>query len=61
MATRTDGDTDTVGVFGNVLGIWGCLVLRFVELEADLRQIIEFGDGTAFDFRGNTSFEDAVE
>jgi hypothetical protein len=61
MATRTDGDADTVCILCDILGIRRRLVLGLVQLETDLREIIEFGNGAALDFRRDAAFEDTVE
>ena len=61
MTTGTYGDADSVCILCSVLCVWRRLILRLVELETDLRKIIEFGDGAALDFRRDATFEDTVE
>ena len=63
MATRTDRNPDTVGIFGNVARrcVTRSLVFGFVELKADLREVVKLGDGASFDPSGDTTFEDTIE
>jgi hypothetical protein len=63
MAARTDRNPDTVGIFGNVARrcVGRSLVFGFVELKADLREVVKLGDGASLDLGGDTTFEDTIE
>lgn len=63
VAARGDGNTDTVRGHIRVIGVGTgfSLSLGFVEFEANLGQIIEFGDGVASHFGRNAAFNQAVE
>ena len=63
MAARTDRNPDTVSIFGNVARrcVRRSLVFGFVELKADLREVVKLGDGASFDLCGDTTFEDTIE
>lgn len=51
MAAWRYRDTDTVGIFRDILCVGRCLILGFVEFEADLGELVELRDSAAFDFR----------
>jgi len=60
MTTRGKGDAD--GIVVSRLAASGInVVLGLVEFEADLGQVVEFGDGVAGDLGLHTAFENAVE
>lgn len=59
VAAGGEGDADGVVVWVCVWG--GVRVGGFVELEADLGEVVEFGDRVAGDFGLDAAFEDAVE
>jgi hypothetical protein len=63
MAARTDRNPDTVCIFGNVARrcVRGSLIFGFVELKADLREVVKLGDGASFDPGRDTTFEDTIE
>jgi hypothetical protein len=63
MAARTDRNPDTVGIFCNIARwcVRRSLIFGFVELKADLREVIKLGDSASFDLGGDTTFEDTIE
>lgn len=50
-----DRDSYAISILGNVLYIRRCLILRLVKLETDLREVVEFWNGTAFDLGWNAT------
>jgi hypothetical protein len=61
VATRRKRDTNAV-VEAAAFGIVDSgFVLRFVQLEANLREIVELGNGVAGNLCLNTTFDDRVE
>ena len=61
VATRRKGDTNAV-VEAAAFGIVdGSFVLRLVQLKADLRKVVELGNGVAGNLCLNTTFDDRVE
>jgi hypothetical protein len=60
MAAGREGNADRVVVGG--LSAGGVdVVLGLVEFEADLRKVVELGDGVAGNLGLHTTFKDAVE
>lgn len=55
VAARSDRDANTVSECIRVL------VFRFIELEGDMRQIVELRDGVSLNLGPDTAFKDAVE
>ena len=60
MTAGREGDADGVVVSGLAAGGID-IVFGLVELEADLRKVVELGDGVAGDLGLHTAFKDAVE
>lgn len=60
VAARTDRDADRIRVLRDVVGIRRCLVLGFVQLEADLGEVVEFRNCRAFNLRLDAALQDAV-
>lgn len=61
VTAGTNCNSNAIRVFGHILHARRCLVLGFVQLEADLGEIVELGNGGAFDLGGDAAFEDAVQ
>lgn len=60
VAAGGEGDADGVVVRGLAAGGVD-VVFGLVEFEADLRQVVEFGDGVAGDFGLHAALKNAVE
>ena len=63
MTTWRDADSDAVGIFWNIARwcVWQRLVLRFIQLETNLREIIQFRNCRTFDLRFDTALQYTVE
>lgn len=61
MTTRREGDANAVVEAAAFGAVCGCFVLRFIEFEADLRKVVEFGDSVAGNLGLHTTFNDGVE
>lgn len=63
VAAGGEGDADGVVIVGlRVVGVdVGGGVLGLVEFEADLREVVELGDGVAGDLGGDAALQNAVE
>lgn len=61
VATWRDGDTNGVVVGALDRVGFGNIVLRFVQLEADLREVVELWDGVASDLGVDASLKNTVK
>lgn len=61
VATRADGDLDAVVEGGNALRIDRRVSWHFVQLERDLRKVVELRDGGSLDLGLQAALQNAVQ
>jgi hypothetical protein len=63
MASRADGDANRISILCEIArwSVSRCLVLGFVQLKADVRQVVKFWNGGTLDFGLQPALQDGVE